>query len=299
MSQASEELLTQEVQAAYAQAADPRTRELLAALIKHLHAFARETRLTEAEWFKGIDFLTRTGQKCDDKRQEFILLSDLLGVSQMVVLMNAATEPGATESTVLGPFYANGAPEYKNGESLIRLASDEPILIVRGTVKDRAGKPIPDAVVDVWQADPSGVYHMQDPKVPEFNLCGRLHTDAAGHYEFKTLRPKFYPVPTDGPGGEMTRAAGRHPFRPGHVHAMVSAKDHATLITHIFDAEDKYLKSDAVFAVVDSLVRRFERHDSVSEAEKLGVKAPFYTIDHDIVLQPANDRKISNFGVAN
>jgi protocatechuate 3,4-dioxygenase beta subunit len=298
MSQASEELLTNEVLAAYGQTADPRQKEIFAALIKHLHAFAREVRLTEAEWFKGIDFLTRTGQKSDAKRQEFILLSDLLGLSQMVVLMNADTQAGATESTVLGPFYVAGAPEYKNGASLIKAPSDDPVLVVRGHVRNQAGKPIERALLDIWQADSSGVYHVQDPKMPEFNLCGRLRTDADGYYEFKTQRPRFYPVPTDGPAGELTRAAGRHPFRPGHVHAMVSAEGHATLVTHIFDADDKYLKSDAVFAVVDSLVRKFERHDSASEAQKLGVNAPFYTLEHDIVLQPDRERKIMNFGIA-
>lgn len=290
--------LTERVLAEYAKTADPRQRTVFAALIKHLHAFAREVQLTEAEWFAGIDFLTRTGQKCDEKRQEFILLSDLLGLSQLVVLMNADTPPGATESTVLGPFFVDGAPELPNGASLVKLASDEPSLVVRGYVKNSTGEPIANALVDVWQADPTGVYHVQDPKAPPFNLCGRLRSDSRGYYEFKTVRPKFYPVPTDGPVGELVRAAGRHPYRPGHVHAMVSAPGCATLITHIFDAQDPYLKSDAVFAVVDSLIRQFERHDGVAEAERFKVKAPFYMIEHDFVLQPDNQRRISNFGVA-
>lgn len=298
MSQESEQGLTAEVLAAYKKAADPRQREVFAALIKHLHAFAREVRLSEAEWFAGIDFLTRTGQMCTDKRQEFILLSDLLGLSTMMVLMNADTSAGATESTVLGPFFSENAPEYKNGDSLVQLKSEYPTLVVKGHVKDLAGKPIVNALIDVWQADPVGVYYMQDPTVPEHNLCGKLRTDAHGYYEFKTLRPKFYPVPTDGPAGELTRAAGRHPFRPGHVHAMVSAPGYATLITHIFDSEDPYLKSDAVFAVVDSLVRTFKRHDSKEAAVRWGVEAPFYLIEQDFVLQPPNSRKIANFGIS-
>ena len=298
MSQESEQRLSNEVLEAYGKTADPRQREVFASLIKHLHAFAREVRLSEAEWFAGIDFLTRTGQKCTDKRQEFILLSDLLGLSTMMVLMNANTSAGATESTVLGPFFADKAPEYKNGDSLVQMKSDYPRLVVKGHVKDQNGRPIVNALVDVWQADPIGVYHMQDPSVPEYNLCGKLRSDAQGYYEFKTLRPKFYPVPTDGPAGELTRAAGRHPFRPGHVHAMVSAPGFATLITHIFDSEDPYLKSDAVFAVVDSLVRQFERHDSADEAAKWGVSAPFFMIEQDFILQPPNERKIANFGIS-
>lgn len=297
MSQASEQRLTEEVLTAYGKTADPRQRELFASLIKHLHAFVRENRLTEAEWFSAIDFLTRTGKMCDDKRQEFILLSDLLGISSMVVMMNADTAEGATESTVLGPFFSEGAPEYANGASLVKLPADYPTLVVKGHVRDQAGKPIVGATVDVWMADPVGVYYQQDPNVPEFNLCGRLTADAQGYYEFKTLRPKFYPVPTDGPAGELTRAAGRHPFRPGHVHAMVKAPGFATLITHVFDSEDPYLRSDAVFAVVESLVRTFERHDSVEEARQLGITAPFYAIEQDFVLQPDNFKKISNFGV--
>lgn len=293
----SESTLTEQVLAEYGKTADPRHRELLGALIRHLHAFVRETRLTEAEWFHAIDFLTRTGKTCDDTRQEFILLSDLLGVSTMVVLANADTPEGATESTVLGPFYQHGAPEYANGESVVKLASDEPTLIVRGHVRDQAGRPVAGALVDVWQADPGGIYHMQDPSIPEFNLCGRFRTDADGHYALKTLRPKFYPVPTDGPAGELVRASGRHAFRPGHVHAMVSAPGYSTLVSHVFDAEDPYLTSDAVFAVVDSLVRTFERHDSPSEARDAGVTAPFYTIEFDFVLQPASERRITNFGV--
>lgn len=299
MTAQSEQRLTDEVLSAYGNTADPRRREIFTSLIRHLHAFARETRLTEAEWFAGIDFLTRTGQKCDDKRQEFILLSDLLGLSTMVVLMNADTKEGATESTVLGPFFSEGAPECANGGSLVRQASNEPTLLVKGHVRNQSGAPIANALIEVWQADPAGFYYVQDPNQPQYNLCGKLRTDSNGCYEFRTLRPRFYPVPTDGPAGEMTRAAGRHPFRPGHVHAMVKAAGYATLVTHIFDSEDPYLKSDAVFAVVDSLVRTFERRDSVEEARALGVSAPYFRIDQDFVLQPDNQRKVSNFGVRN
>jgi len=298
MANMTEAQLTERVLQAYGRTPDPRLREILAGLIRHLHAFAREVRLTEPEWFEGIRFLTRTGQKCDDKRQEFILLSDLLGFSSLVNMIGAGVPDGATETTVLGPFYVAHAPEYPNGASIVTGKSEGRPLVMRGHVRNREGDALAGAVVDVWQADAAGFYHVQNPDVPEFHLCGRFRTDASGYYEFKTVKPRYYPVPTDGPVGELIRAAGRHPYRPGHVHAIVSAAGYAPLVTHVFDADDPYLDSDAVFAVKDSLVRRFDCSTSPDDARRWGVEAPFYATEYDFVLTPATGAKVGNFNLS-
>ena len=246
--------LTGQVLAAYAATPDRRLRELLEALTRHLHAFAVETGLTGAEWFAGVEFLTATGQKCDSQRQEFVLLSDVLGLSSLVDLINAAD--GATESTVLGPFYVPGAPVRAFGEQIGRVADGDPVL-VRGQVTDLAGAPLAGATLDVWQASGNGLYDNEDPEQPPFNLRGVFVTDAGGRYEFRTVRPVSYPIPTDGPVGELLRAAERSRWRAAHIHAIVSATGHRSVTTHIFDAKNPYLDSDAVFGVKDSLVKEF------------------------------------------
>jgi len=246
--------LTAEVLEAYAGTPDPRLRELLSALIRHLHAFATETGLTTQEWMAGIEFLTAVGHKCDPRRQEFILLSDVLGLSSLVEAINAAD--GATEPTVLGPFYLPGAPRREMGEQIGRMLDGEPTLI-RGRVTDTAGKPLAGARLDVWQGNSNGLYDIQDPAQPEFNLRGVFCTGPDGGYSFRTIRPVSYPVPTDGPVGEVFRASGRHNWRAAHVHAIVSAPGHKPVTTHIFDSQNQYLDSDAVFGVRDSLIQEF------------------------------------------
>ena len=246
--------LTGEVLQAYAGTPDPRLRELLSALIRHLHAFATETGLTTQEWMAGIEFLTAVGHKCDPRRQEFILLSDVLGLSSLVEAINAAD--GATEPTVLGPFYLPGAPRREMGEQIGRMLDGEPTLI-RGRVTDTAGKPLAGARLDVWQGNSNGLYDIQDPAQPEFNLRGVFCTGPDGGYSFRTIRPVSYPVPTDGPVGEVFRASGRHNWRAAHVHAIVSAPGHKPVTTHIFDSQNQYLDSDAVFGVRDSLIQEF------------------------------------------
>jgi len=246
--------LTGQVLDAYAGTPEPRLRELLGALIRHLHAFAAETRLTPREWLAGIEFLTATGRMCDDERQEFILLSDVLGLSSLVEEVNAAA--GATEPTVLGPFYLTGAPARTAGEQIGRPEDGSPAL-VRGRVTSLAGTPLPGATLDVWQASGNGLYDTQDPGQPPFNLRGVFGTGPDGRYEFRTARPASYPIPIDGPVGELLRAAGRHQWRAAHIHAIVSAPGHRPVTTHIFDADNPYLGSDAVFGVKASLVRPF------------------------------------------
>jgi hydroxyquinol 1,2-dioxygenase len=246
--------LTKRVVKEYSGASDPRSRELLAALIRHLHAFAAETRLTPQEWQAGIEFLTATGHKTDDQRQEFVLLSDVLGLSSMVDVVNAA--PGVTESTVLGPFYRPGAPVRAMGAHTGRPEDGSPTL-VRGRVTGTAGEPLDQATIDVWQANDQGAYDTDDPSQPPFNLRGIFVTGPDGRYEFRTARPASYPIPTDGPVGTLLRLAGRSNMRAAHIHAIVSAPGHASVITHIFVPDNPYLDSDAVFGVRDSLVKDF------------------------------------------
>jgi catechol 1,2-dioxygenase len=246
--------LTDQVLNAFANAPDQRFRELLAALLTHVHAFATQTRLTPDEWLAAVQFLTATGQKCDDQRQEFILLSDVLGLSSLVDLLNSV--PGATESTVLGPFYVPGAPVRAMGDHIGRPEDGSPTL-VRGQVVDAAGRPLANATLDIWQASANGLYDTQDRGQPPFNLRGIFVTGPDGRYEFRTARPASYPIPTDGPVGELLRASRRGQWRAAHIHAIVSAPGHDAVTTHVFDAENPYLDSDAVFGVKDSLIRPF------------------------------------------
>ncbi len=246
--------LTDQVLRAYGGTPDPRLRELISALISHLHAFAEQTRLTPEEWQAGVQFLTAAGRKSDERRQEVILLSDVLGLSSLVDQVNAA--PGVSESTVLGPFYVPGAPVRATGEHIGRPEDGEPALI-RGTVTSAAGQPLAGARVDVWQASSNGRYDTQDPGQPPFNLRGVFVTGPDGRFEFRTARPVSYPIPADGPVGDLLRATGRHRWRAAHIHAIISAPGHCSVTTHIFDADNPYLDSDAVFSVKDSLVRPF------------------------------------------
>src|SRR5215471_7277944 len=232
--------LTNAVLAKLASAPDARFKQVMSSLIRHVHDFVREVELTEDEWFAGIQFLTATGQKCDEKRQEFILLSDTLGVSMLVDALNHRAPAGATESTVLGPFYVNGAPSLPSGANLADGLPGEPTLF-SGRVLTVDGRPIPGAQIDIWHADAEGFYDVQRPNLNEMRLRGKFHTDAQGRFWFWTLRPTEYPVPTDGPGGQMLLKMGRHPYRPAHIHTVVSAAGYETVTTHIFVAGDRYL----------------------------------------------------------
>lgn len=242
----------------FANTPDPRLKEIMSSLVLHLHAFARDVRLSFAEWSSAIDFLTRTGQICSDKRQEFILLSDTLGLSMLVDAIDHPVSAGATESTVLGPFYVASAPEMPLGSDVSGGLRGEP-LYVEGTVCSSDGRPIANAVVDTWHSDADGFYDVQRPELSAPALRGRFRTDASGRFYFWSIVPKFYPIPDDGPVGEMLTATARHPFRPAHVHFMITAPGHETLITHVFAADSAYLDSDAVFGVKNELIREFTR----------------------------------------
>lgn len=254
MGSSLEQTLTDAVLARIEGQADERFRQIMTSLISHLHAFVRETELTEAEWFAGIQFLTATGQKCDDKRQEYILLSDTLGVSMLVDAINHRKPGGATETTVLGPFYVAGSKQLPMWADIAEGLPGMPAY-VHGRVLDVDGKPIEGAELDVWQNDSEGFYDVQRPGASYAR--GKFTTDAQGRFGFRTTKPVSYPIPTDGPVGKMLLGMGRHPYRPAHVHTKVSAPGYEPIITHLFVKGDKYLGSDAVFGVKDSLVVEF------------------------------------------
>jgi catechol 1,2-dioxygenase len=279
----TEDDITAEALKSYEQAPDPRLRQIMGSLIKHLHAFVREVGLTEAEWMKGIDFLTRTGQICTDTRQEFILLSDVLGVSMMVDLINHRKDSGATESTVLGPFFSYNTPELPYGGNIAPKDDDTPTF-VSGRILGPKGEPVADAVIDAWQTGSDGFYDVQNPE-KGVHMRGRFRSRPDGSYLIRTVRPVSYPVPLDGTVGELMRATQRQPKRPAHIHLMVTAPGYETLVTHFFDSTDPHLDSDPVFAVKNSLVGAFERHDT--KDRDFGIEPPFYTLDQDIVLKPA------------
>jgi protocatechuate 3,4-dioxygenase beta subunit len=286
MNKSVEHTITDSVIERLASTPDPRLKQIMMSLVKHLHAFIREVEPTEQEWFRGIQFLTETGQKCDAKRQEFIILSDTLGVSMLVNAINHRAPGGATESTVLGPFYLPDAPELPLGARIGRDA-DGPPAVISGKVTTPEGKSIANAQLDVWMTSNRGLYDVQDPTQPEMNLRGRFRTDREGRYEFIAVKPLYYPVPTDGPVGKMLLATGRHPYRPAHIHVIASAEGFKPVTTHIFVKGDSYLASDAVFGVKNSLVADFVEHDSAQEAARYKIKAPFFTAQFDIGLAPA------------
>jgi hydroxyquinol 1,2-dioxygenase len=282
----TEDNLSEAVTSSMSEAKDPRFQEIMTSLIQHLHAFIREVNLTEAEWMTGIQFLTAVGQRCDEKRQEFILLSDTLGATTMKDLINNRKPPGVTEYTILGPFYRPDAPELPRSANIADGLPGEAV-ILKGSVLSAEGHPVPNARLDVWQSDAEGFYDLQMADLDGMALRGVFHTDGEGSYAVRTIKPAFYPIPTDGPVGRMLLAMGRHPFRPAHVHFMISAAGYEPVTTELFVSDDPYLDSDAVFGVRESLIVPFVRNDSEEEAARLGIPAPFFSVNFDFVLAPA------------
>ncbi len=280
------EEITAAVVASFERCPDPRLRELLQGLVRHLHAFVSEVGLTEAEWAAAIRVLTETGQITDEHRQEFVLWSDALGISMLVDALAHAKPAGATESTVLGPFYVEGSPERGYGESIAERQAGVPVL-VHGRVLGLAGEPIAGAELDVWQNGDNLLYAVQDPGAPEQHLRGRFRTREDGSYAFVAVRPVAYPIPHDGPVGRMLAASGRHPWRPAHIHLIVRAPGYEPLTTHVFDAESPYLDSDAVFAVKPSLLRRFVARRPDDPERPPGVDGEWFSVENDVVLAPA------------
>ena len=282
----SEDTITQAVLARHKDAPDARLKEIMTALVQHLHAFAREVNLTEAEWFEGIRFLTDVGHITDARRQEFILLSDTLGLSMLVIAMNNRKPAGCTEATVFGPFHVEGAPQYALGADVANGAPGEPCF-VRGHVRGLDGRPVAGATLDVWQADEAGFYDVQYKDLQHHRARGVLHPGPDGEFHFRTIVANAYPIPHDGPVGRMLQALNRHPWRPAHLHFMITAAGYETLVTHVFRDGDKYLDSDAVFGVRSSLIAEWMRHEPGTAPDGTRLDVPYYTLDFDFVLNPA------------
>jgi len=244
-----------------------RLRAVMEVVIRHLHAIVREAKVTQGEWSQAIDFLTRAGKMCSESRQEFIWLSDILGVSMLVDAVDNVAGPGISDSTVLGPFYAGHQRELAQGDSiLLREEASEP-LVMSGHVTDPEGQPVAEALIEVWQTAPNQLYDVQDRNQPQGHLRASFRTDTAGTYRFRTIMPVSYPIPDDGPAGQLLAAMGRHPFRPAHIHFMISAPGYRTLVTHLFFAGDEFLESDAVFGVKPSLVVHPELKRGINTVE--------------------------------
>ena len=282
--------VTTAVLEAMAGGGNPRLTEIMSSFVRHMHAFVRETRLTEPEWEQGVAFLNRIGQATHDLHNEGILFSDAIGVSTLVCLLNNGNN-GATESAaaLLGPFWRLGAPDMENGQSIVRSPTPGPELFARCTITDPAGAPLPDVTVHVWHSSPDGFYENQDPNQAPMNLRGIFHTDAEGRFSFRSTRPAGYPVPTDGPVGDLLRAQDRHPYRPAHLHVLAHVEGFKTLVTQIFVDDDQYLETDVVFGVTPPLIGGYVRHDGTQAGDtppEPGVAAPWYTLDYTFVMEP-------------
>lgn len=277
--------VTDKVLAAMRGAASPRLREVMAALVRHLHAFAREVRLTEEEFETGIDFLNRIGQATHDAHNEGILFSDAVGLSTLVCLLNNGRN-GATEtaSALLGPFWRMNSPRTENGDSIVRSETPGPALFVSCRVCDPRGKPLEGVEVDVWQASPVGLYENQDERQCDMNLRGKFTTDSEGRFWFRSVKPAGYPVPTHGPVGDLLRAQGRHPYRPAHLHFLAFKSAYKTLITQVFVDDDEHLESDVVFGVTRHLIGDFRRGEGTPLSPD--VKGPWYRLDYEFVMEP-------------
>ena len=253
MKNVDQNTITQAVLERMGEMPDARLKTIMTSLVHHLHDFARDVALSEEEWMQAIQFLTRTGQTCDDKRQEFILLSDVLGLSMLTVAMNNQKPAGCTEATVFGPFFVEDAPKVALGGDVAQGAPGKPCA-VSGRIVGTQGQPVAHAQIEVWQADEEGFYDVQRPDLSASQARGSLQADGDGRFHFKTIVAEAYPIPTDGPVGDLLRATGRHPWRPAHLHFMIKAPGFETLTTHVFRNGDQYLESDAVFGVRESLI---------------------------------------------
>ena len=263
---------------------DERLKTVMASAVRHLHAFVKEVQPSNEEWMTALEFLTKTGQICNEWRQEWILFSDILGVSMLVDAINNRKPSGATETTVLGPFHVSNAPRYPLGADICLDGKGQKTLVT-GTVRDTEGRPIAGALLDVWQANEDGFYDVQQKGVqPDMNLRGVFTTNEEGRFWFRSAKPRYYPIPNDGPVGQLLERLGRHPYRPAHLHFIVGAQGFRPITTHIFTPDCPYLHSDAVFGVKESLVADFQTVDDAKKAAELGFPNPFISVHWDFVL---------------
>jgi len=280
-----QEMVTEAVLHAMADAPNVRLREIMAALVRHAHAFAREVRLSEDEFEQGVAFLNRIGQATNDTHNEGVLFSDVLGFSTLICLLNNGNAGAAeTASALLGPFWRMHSPKPDNGGSIVRSETPGPELLAQCRITDPGGQPISGVEVDVWQASPVGLYENQDETQTDMNLRGKFMTDRDGRFWFRSVRPAGYPVPTHGPVGDLLRAQRRSPFRPAHLHVLGFKPGYKTLITQVFVAEDEHLETDVVFGVTRHLVGKYVRHDEGTPPEP-GIRAPWYTLEYDFVME--------------
>ena len=280
MKEVTIENITDVVVASMSADMQPRQREIMTGLIRHLHDFAREVNLTHDEWLIGIDALTRAANMTDHKRNEFILISDVLGIESLVDAISHGGGDDVTESAVLGPFFRENAPKKKRGESIsMRGEADGPSVLLHGKVTGADGKPVVGAVINVWETGPEGMYEQQDPDQPDMNLRGQFQTAEDGTYQIRAVRPVSYPIPYDGPAGDILQMMGRHPNRPAHIHMIIEAPGYQRLVSQLYDKTDPYIDSDSVYSVKGSLLLDFEKAPAEAETEFIG--------EHDVVLKSA------------
>ena len=267
--------------------ANPRLREVMSSAIRHLHEFIKEVRPSHEEWLEAIHFLTKTGQICNDWRQEYILLSDILGATMLIDAINHNHGSGATENTILGPFYVDNPPHRENGFNICLDGKGEE-MVVRGHVLDKNGKPLVNATVDAWQTNNDGFYDVQQKGVqPDMNLRGIFTTNEKGEFWFRSVKPRWYPIPDDGPVGKLLTSMGRGPERAAHIHFIVKAEGYETAITHVFPPDCPFIEVDAVFGVKETLIGDFKKVDDPERAKELGFTSPFWSLDWDFVLAQA------------
>jgi protocatechuate 3,4-dioxygenase beta subunit len=284
--------LTEVVLAETGRADDPRFREIVGALVRHLHDFAREVRLTEAEFDASINAVARLGQLTTPSHNEVRLMAGSLGLSTLVCLMNNGSEEQPTSANLLGPFWRPGAPVMGSGDSIVRSPTEGPPLFFAGTVADTDGNPVAGAEIDVWHASPAGLYENQDPDQAEWNLRGRFFTDDAGTFRFRSIKPSGYPIPMGGPVGDLLTTLKRHPFRPAHIHAMVYKPGYKTITSQLYSHDDPMLDTDAQFGVTRALIAEYVRHEPGDEPVPApDVTEPWYTLDYTFIVEPGEARR--------
>jgi protocatechuate 3,4-dioxygenase beta subunit len=282
--------VTDAVVEAFSRTSDPRLREILLSLVRHLHGFIRDVRLTEREFQEATRLITAMGQRTTASHNEVVLMAGSLGVSALVCLLNNGNNGQTeTQASMLGPFWREDQPICPSGATLVRSATPGPALAVNATVEDGEGRPVEGAEVDVWHSSPEGLYENQDPAQADMNLRGRFRTDTKGRFNFRSVKPAGYPIPIDGPVGELVKATGRHNYRPAHLHFMIYRPGFKTLISQIYVPDDEHLDSDVQFGVTRALIGDYVRHDE--PAADLGLAAPWYSLDQRFVLEPGEARR--------
>ena len=282
--------VTDAVIEAFGRTGDPRLREILLALVRHLHGFVREVRLTEREFQQATRIVAAIGQKTTASHNEAVLMAGSLGVSALVCLLNNGDNgQSETQANMLGPFWRDDQPLSRSGDSLVRSPTPGPGLLLHASIADREGRPVADAEVDIWHSSPEGLYENQDPSQAEMNLRGRFVTDEAGRFHFRSVKPSGYPIPIDGPVGELVRATGRHHYRPAHLHFMIYKPGFKTMISQIYVPDDEHIDSDVQFGVTRALIGDYVRHDEISAEH--GFAAPWYSLDQHFVLEPGEARR--------